>query len=167
MLKQDFALRVGIPYISCLPIGSIICLSSPLPINHMSLFSRLKRAAAKNDKSPLPSEPSFRVLERSEAAAATNFDGVLLPKALHLASQPAKSHVDIEDNIFADLKSNRLVQPCILSFIVDFYQPLDFENKPKRPGSPDSHQPSKPGRCLSSNSTATPPAINSCAKAQP
>ena len=67
----------------------------------MSLFSRLKRAAAKNDdKSPLPSEPSFRVLERSEAAAATNFDGVLLPKALHLASQPAKSHVDIEDNIF-------------------------------------------------------------------
>jgi hypothetical protein len=56
--------------------------------------------------------PSFRVLERSEVVGVKTFDGgVRLSTVTHSLNKPTGSDVTVDDNIFADLKSNRYV-PC-------------------------------------------------------
>ncbi|KAK5651744.1 hypothetical protein OQA88_11706 [Cercophora sp. LCS_1] len=71
-------------------------------------FGRRKSTADNLDNASPVAEPSFRVLERSEVSGGKSFDGgVRLATKPHLGHKPAGSDITVEDNIFADLKSNR------------------------------------------------------------
>jgi hypothetical protein len=55
--------------------------------------------------------PSFRVLERSEVVGGKSFDGgVRLARASHSFPQPVVHEIAMEENMFADLKTNRYVE---------------------------------------------------------
>ncbi|KAK4131981.1 hypothetical protein BT67DRAFT_140995 [Trichocladium antarcticum] len=57
--------------------------------------------------------PSFRVLERSEVVGVKAFDSsARLSTMTHSLHRPTRSDVTVDDNIFADLKSNRYVACC-------------------------------------------------------
>jgi hypothetical protein len=59
------------------------------------------------------------VLDRSEVIGAKAFDGgAKLATTTHALHRPTASEVTIDDNIFADLKSNRYVWLCSLAFFL-------------------------------------------------
>ncbi|KAK3330294.1 hypothetical protein B0H66DRAFT_55988 [Apodospora peruviana] len=72
-------------------------------------FGRRKSTADSLENAPVAAGPSFRVLERSEVVGGKSFDGgVRLATKTHtLPNLPNPRRPDLEDNIFADLKSNR------------------------------------------------------------
>lgn len=72
-------------------------------------FGRRKSAADSLENVPA-AEPSFRVLERAEVVNGKSFDGgARLAARTHHLPQTSVSGISIEDNIFADLKTNRYV----------------------------------------------------------
>jgi len=84
-------------------------------------FGRRKSTADNLENAPV--EPSFRVLDRSEVSVPGGgkpFDGgarLAAARTHTLPNLPNPKRVDLEDNIFADLKPNRYVQktyfvPC-------------------------------------------------------
>ncbi len=81
-------------------------------------FGRRRSTVDNPENAPL-AEPSFRVLERNQGAAAPgkSFDGGarLAAKTQHLAKSSISSQLTAEDNIFADLKTNRYVNLPTLS----------------------------------------------------
>jgi hypothetical protein len=100
-------------------------------------FGRRKSAADNLEHAPL--EPSFRVLDRSEVHAKA-FDGGarLAAKTHHLPTTSVD--MDAEDNIFADLKTNRCVvflSLCPLCLLASaalghyFFPPLDRVSVPQ------------------------------------
>lgn len=63
--------------------------------------------------------PSFRVLERSEVVGAKTFDGgVKLTTTTHSLHKSTASDITVDDNIFADLKSNRYVRALLLLLLL-------------------------------------------------
>lgn len=55
-----------------------------------------------------PVEPSFRVLERSDASPGKSFDGgVRMMKASGSAPRTTLHDITMEDNLFVDMKNNR------------------------------------------------------------
>ena len=75
-------------------------------------FGRRRSTVDNPENAPL-AEPSFRVLERNQVAVAPgkSFDGGarLAARTQHLAKSSISSQLAAEDNIFADLKTNRYV----------------------------------------------------------
>ena len=97
-------------------------------------FGRRRSTVDNPENAPL-AEPSFRVLERNQVAAAPgkSFDGGarLAAKTQHLANPSISSQLTAEDNIFADLKTNRYVNLLILSaFQMDRLRRGMFVTKP-------------------------------------
>lgn len=85
---------------------------SSLPSSHMPRFSvafgRRKSSNADSLEHAAATGPSFRVLERSEVVGVKTFDGsARLSTTTHVLHKPTGSDVTIDDNIFADIKSNR------------------------------------------------------------
>ncbi len=76
-----------------------------------------RRSTADTLENAAPTGPSFRVLERAEVVSSKPFDGGarLTTATTHSLHKPTASEVTVDDNIFADLKSNRYVAPA--SFI--------------------------------------------------
>ena len=69
-----------------------------------------RRSTADTLENAAPTGPSFRVLERAEVVSSKPFDGgVRLTATTHSLHKPTVSEVAVDDNIFADLKSNRYV----------------------------------------------------------
>ncbi|KAK3695200.1 hypothetical protein B0T22DRAFT_438225 [Podospora appendiculata] len=70
-------------------------------------FGRRKSTAENLEHLPA-AEPSFRVLERPDVSGGKSFDGgVRLSTKTHALPKTRGSNPSIEDNIFADIKSNR------------------------------------------------------------
>jgi hypothetical protein len=77
-------------------------------------FGRRKSTAAAEElqNAQVAAGPSFRVLERTEVTPGKSFDGgARLSKATTTAIYPRNdmSQLSVEDNMFADLKTNRYV----------------------------------------------------------
>ena len=71
-------------------------------------FGRRKSGADNFDNVPPTTESSFRVLERTEVGGGKSFDGgAALVTKQHRGDKKNGSDVTIEDNIFANFKSNR------------------------------------------------------------
>lgn len=70
-------------------------------------FGRRKSTADTLENAPVG--PSFRVLERTEVAVGKSFDGgARLSAKTHHLPKTSVENINVEDNIFADLKpSNR------------------------------------------------------------
>jgi hypothetical protein len=69
-----------------------------------------------------PVEPSFRVLERSDAAPGKSFDGGMrMTKAGGPMPRTTLHDVQMDDNIFADTKNNRYV--ALDSRMIYFIEP--------------------------------------------
>lgn len=80
-------------------------------------FGRRKSTADNLEHAPV--EPSFRVLDRSEVSipGGKSFDGgarLAAARTHTLPNLPNPKRLDLEDNIFADLKPNRYVQKTYL-----------------------------------------------------
>ncbi|KAH8889503.1 hypothetical protein GQ53DRAFT_869948 [Thozetella sp. PMI_491] len=70
-------------------------------------FGRRRSTVDNPENAPL-AEPSFRVLERVEVNPGKSFDGgARLAARSHLAKPSISSELNVDDNIFADLKTNR------------------------------------------------------------
>lgn len=65
-----------------------------------------RKSTADNDNGAI-AEPSFRVLDRSEVAAGKSVDGGRLSAKQHTFPKQNVSDITVEDNLFADLKTNR------------------------------------------------------------
>jgi hypothetical protein len=76
-------------------------------------FGRRKSTADNLENASPIAEPSFRVLERSEVTPGKSFDGgARLGTRTHtvpIVPKTSGSDMIVDDNIFADLKSNRCV----------------------------------------------------------
>ncbi len=70
-------------------------------------FGRRKSTADSLENAP--AEPSFRVLERSEVTGGKSFDGGIRLAKTQPLPQAGDPDIAVDDNIFADLKSNRYV----------------------------------------------------------
>ncbi|KAK4155367.1 hypothetical protein C8A00DRAFT_13605 [Chaetomidium leptoderma] len=67
-----------------------------------------RRSTADNSENAAVTGPSFRVLERTEVVGSKPFDGgVRLAAVTHSLHKSTGSDVTVDDNIFADVKSNR------------------------------------------------------------
>jgi hypothetical protein len=83
-------------------------------------FGRRKSTADNLENAPVPGS-SFRVLERTEVVGSKPFDGgARLSATTHSLHRSTGSDLTVDDNIFADLKSNRYVpelpfDPCCIS----------------------------------------------------
>ncbi|XP_044714987.1 uncharacterized protein HRG_11620 [Hirsutella rhossiliensis] len=72
-----------------------------------------KRKSAADELTPPPAapteQPSFRVIERNDVSAGRSFDGgARMARASRVvAPQPNLTDLDVEENMFADLKANR------------------------------------------------------------
>lgn len=85
-----------------------------------------RKSTADNLEHAAATGPSFRVLERSEVIGSKPFDGgVKLTAMTHSLHKSTGSDVTVDDNIFADLKSNRWVTTTALRqwhLIISFCQ---------------------------------------------
>jgi hypothetical protein len=69
-----------------------------------------RKSTADNLENAAVTGSSFRVLERTEVVGSKPFDGgVRLAAMTHSLHKSTGSDVTVDDNIFADLKSNRYV----------------------------------------------------------
>jgi hypothetical protein len=59
------------------------------------------------DEQNAPVEPSFRVLERNDAGPGKSFDGGARMRTVGGKPRTVATELTAEDNIFADLKTNR------------------------------------------------------------
>lgn len=73
-------------------------------------FGRRKSTADNLENAPI-TQPSFRVLDRSQVGGGqSSFDGgARLAARARTYSKASMSDITVEDNIFADLKTNRYV----------------------------------------------------------
>ncbi|KAL1875289.1 hypothetical protein VTK73DRAFT_10186 [Phialemonium thermophilum] len=70
-------------------------------------FAR-RKSAAENGENGAIAQPSFRVLDRSEVINHKQFEGPVRPAVRsHTFSKSSLSSIVVEDNMFADLKTNR------------------------------------------------------------
>lgn len=69
-----------------------------------------RKSTADNLENVSIAQPSFRVLDRSQVGAQNSFDGgARLAARAHTYSKASLSDIVVEDNLFADLKTNRYV----------------------------------------------------------
>jgi len=75
-----------------------------------------RRSTADNLENAAPTGPSFRVLERTEVVASKPFEsGMRVTAMTHSLHKSTASDATADDNIFADLKSNRYAQTLPVS----------------------------------------------------
>jgi hypothetical protein len=71
-----------------------------------------RKSSADNLENAAVTGPSFRVLERTEVVGSKPFEGGMRVAAVthSIQHRPTGSDVTVDDNMFADLKSNRYVR---------------------------------------------------------
>lgn len=78
-----------------------------------------RKSSADNLENAAVTGSSFRVLERTEVVGSKPFDGGMRVAAVtHSIHRSTGSDVTVDDNIFADLKSNRYVQACSYAWLI-------------------------------------------------
>lgn len=76
-----------------------------------------RKSTADSLENAAASGPSFRVLDRAEVSNGKSFDGgVSLAAKTHASHRSTGSDMTMDDNIFADLKSNRYAEPMCNTF---------------------------------------------------
>lgn len=78
-----------------------------------------RKSTADNLENEAIAEPSFRVLERTQVASGKSFDGGarFITGKTHTFPKHSVSDIRVEDNLFADLKTNRYVAPLFIQLL--------------------------------------------------